>query len=409
MKCPILTIWLLVIFQRLYAQPAPVLPADSLLPLITRNSLLLQAYTMRAQACRLNAGTALAWAPTVAGAGTFMIPYSARFVYNDVALGSWLFQAAQAIPSFGQQRARYRYLAFQADMALTSGAVVVQQQYVKARLQYIRWVMALHKIRVWRRQEAVLSFIHRVALSRLAYRQSHIEDINTTAMQVTETQLRINATAAQAASMEVQLRGLLRQPDHFTADSSYAPVFRPGNKDTAILATTNKQLYQLEEAIQWQYLGREALRRERKPGIHIGFYQFFPLSPLVPNSFTVMAGIRIPLGAGYYRRRERAISARISTLAQQRTSLLIQTQTRLTTLEADIRVTQQRINGITSKILPALEQTLEAAIARYQENKLELTAVLRSLEALTIMEAQLLDYRQQLYEMVTIYDGQLYH
>ncbi|MBC9928881.1 hypothetical protein [Chitinophaga qingshengii] len=160
MRWSILTIWLMVSLQRLYAQPAPVLPADSLLPRIARNHLLLQAYTMRAQACRLYAGTALAWEPPVAGAGVFMIPWSARLVYNDIALGSWLFQAGQTIPHPALQRARYRHLAFQADMVLTARAVVLQQLHVRARLLYIRWAIALQKIRVWRRQEATLSFIH---------------------------------------------------------------------------------------------------------------------------------------------------------------------------------------------------------------------------------------------------------
>ncbi|MBC9928882.1 hypothetical protein [Chitinophaga qingshengii] len=235
-----------------------------------------------------------------------------------------------------------------------------------------------------------------------------MSDASTAAAQITETHHRIMVAEALAASMEVQLRSMLYLPDHFSADSSYAPVFTPCAIDTVMLATVNRQIYQLEEAIQWQYLGKEVLRKERKPGIHIGFYQFLPLSPLVPNSFNAMAGIRIPLSPGYYRRRERAIAANITALVQQRNTMLVQTQAWLTTQETDIRVTQERIYGITGKILPALEQVLDANIERYRENRLELIPVLRSLEAVTTMEAQLQDYRQQLYEMIIAYDGKLY-
>ncbi|MBC9915363.1 hypothetical protein [Chitinophaga varians] len=407
----LLVIFLIATLQRLHAQPAPVLPPDSMLPRIARSHLLLQAYTLRAQAYRLSAAAALAWAPPVVGAGTFMIPWSARRVYNDIALGSSIIQAEQEIPHPAQLRSRYQYLAFQANMELTAKAIALHQLHFTARQQYIRQVMALRKAATLRHQEQILSFLHQIAMARLPYRQAQPADVSTAVVQLSVVHNRILSQEALAAGCEARLSSLLPLSVPLATDSNYMPVFTPGHTDTASLALANKRIYQLEEAIQWQYLGRKLLRWEQQPGFNIGFYQFFPVSPLVPNSFNIMAGIRIPLApwaAGYHRRKAQAIAANIVSLAQQRTALLQQTQARLTTLEHDIHIQQQRIYGITGKILPALQLALEADIARYQENRLDLTTVLRSMEAVTTMEVLLHDYRQQLYEMIITYDWLLY-
>lgn len=402
---------LMISLQQLKAQPAPVLRPDSMLARIADHHLLLQAYSLRAQAYRLNAGAALAWTPPVIGAGTFMIPWSARYVYNDVALGSRIVQAEQEIPSPARLRARYQYLAFRADMEQTARTILLHQLHFTARQQYIRRVMALQKAAILRRQEQVLSFLHQIALVRLPYRQAQVADVSMAEARLTEVRARVSAATALAAACTARLSSLLSLPGNTTTDSLYAPAFTPGATDTASLATANQQVHQLEQAIQWRYLGKKALRLEQKPDVKIGFYQFFPLSPLVPNSFNIMAGIRIPLApwaAGYHRRKARAIQTEIAALAQQRTALLQETQALLAAQEQDIRVLQRRIYGVDEKIIPALQQALEADIVRYQENRLDLPAVLRSLEAVITMEAQLLDYRQQLYEMIADYDRQLY-
>lgn len=407
----LLALLLIVNLQTSNAQPAPVLPPDSMLSRITNSHPLLQAYTLRVQAYRLNAGAALAWAPPVVGAGTFMIPWSARYVYNDIALGSRIVQAEQDIPHPGRRRARYQYLSFQANRMLTAQTILLHRLHFTARQQYIRRVMALQKAAVLRRQEQVLSFLHQVALVRLPYRQASVADVSMAAARLAEVRTRVRMEEALAAGCKARLSSLLSMPENFTTDSLYAPVFTPGHTDTASLAKTNRDIYQLEEAIQWQYLGRKVLRQEQKPDFKIGFYQFFPLSPLVPNSFNIMAGIRIPLApwaAGYHRRKARAIHADIAALAQQRADLLRQTQARLAAQEQDISVLQQRIDGMNEKIIPLLQQALEADMARYQENRLDLATVLRSLEAVTIMELQLRDNRQQLYESIAVYDWQLY-
>ncbi|SKA45705.1 hypothetical protein SAMN04488128_10778 [Chitinophaga eiseniae] len=408
----LLVLLLTVTLQQLSAQPPPpVLQPDSLRSRIAHSHLLLQAYTLKAQAYRLNAGAALAWTPPVIGAGTFMIPWSARYVYNDIALGSRIIQAEQEIPHPGRLRARYQYLAFQADRVLTAQLILLHQLHFTARQQYIRRVMALQKAAILRRQEQVLFFLRQVALVRLPYRQAQVADVSMADARLTGVRTRIPMEEALAAGCKARLSSLLSLPGNFTTDSLYAPVFIPGHTDTASLAKTNRDTYQLEEAIRAQYLNRKALRQEQKPDFKVGFYQFFPLSPLVPNSFNIMAGIRIPLApwaAGYHRRKARAIEATIAALAQQRTELLQQTHARLVALEQDIRVLQQRIYGTSEKIIPLLQQALEADMARYRENRLGLPAVLHSLEAVTIMEGQLLDYRQQLYEMIAVYDRQLY-
>jgi len=51
---------------------------------------------------------------------------------------------------------------------------------------------------------------------------------------------------------------------------------------------------------------------------------------------------------------------------------------------------------------------MEADFVNYQENKLEVTAVINSWEALTMMQINVLDEKMKLYQMIVDYEKELY-
>jgi cobalt-zinc-cadmium efflux system outer membrane protein len=69
---------------------------------------------------------------------------------------------------------------------------------------------------------------------------------------------------------------------------------------------------------------------------------------------------------------------------------------------------QKRITAMEEKIIPALKKTMDADFLNYQENKLQLPAVINSWEALTMMQINVLDEKMKLYKMIVDYEKEIY-
>ena len=60
------------------------------------------------------------------------------------------------------------------------------------------------------------------------------------------------------------------------------------------------------------------------------------------------------------------------------------------------------------KVIPALQKTFDASFLTYQENKLSITELISNWEALNMMQIDLLDEKQKLYQMIVDYEKELY-
>ena len=60
------------------------------------------------------------------------------------------------------------------------------------------------------------------------------------------------------------------------------------------------------------------------------------------------------------------------------------------------------------KLIPDLQKTFDASFLTYQENKLSITELISNWEALNMMQIDLLDERQKLYQMIVDYEKELY-
>jgi cobalt-zinc-cadmium efflux system outer membrane protein len=98
----------------------------------------------------------------------------------------------------------------------------------------------------------------------------------------------------------------------------------------------------------------------------------------------------------------------VQAMEKERAAMLQETQGMLYGMQFEIQSMQKRISAMEEKIIPALRQTLDANFLNYQENKLALSNVIDSWEALTMMQSNVLDEQLKLYEMIVDYEKQLY-
>ena len=98
----------------------------------------------------------------------------------------------------------------------------------------------------------------------------------------------------------------------------------------------------------------------------------------------------------------------IHAIEQERSAMLQETQGMLYGMEVQIQTMQQRIRSMEEKIIPALQKAFDAGFITYQENKLGLTVVLDNWEALNMMQLDVQEEKQKLYQMIVNYEKELF-
>jgi outer membrane protein, heavy metal efflux system len=115
-----------------------------------------------------------------------------------------------------------------------------------------------------------------------------------------------------------------------------------------------------------------------------------------------------PWASKMYKSDIRAMELNIRAMETERAAMLQETQGMLYAMQNEILSMQKRINAIESKVIPALQKTFDANYIVYQENKLSVTVLLDSWEALNMMRNELLDDKQRLYQMIADYEKEIY-
>jgi outer membrane protein, heavy metal efflux system len=116
----------------------------------------------------------------------------------------------------------------------------------------------------------------------------------------------------------------------------------------------------------------------------------------------------VPWASKMYRSDIRAMNFNIRAMETERAAMLRETQGMLFGMQSEIRSMQKRISTIENRVIPALQKTFDANFIVYQENKLSITALLDSWEALNMMQIDLLDEKQRLYLMITDYEKEIF-
>lgn len=155
----------------------------------------------------------------------------------------------------------------------------------------------------------------------------------------------------------------------------------------------------------------KAMRQERKPDFRIQFDHMSPFSSMMPQAFSVMGMVSIPIvpwSRKMYRSEIKSMEFNIKAMESERASMLRETQGMVYGMQAEIQSMQRRIQSIEQKVIPALQKTFDASFLVYQENKLSMTVLIENWEALNMMQLDLLDEKQKLYQMIVDYEKEIY-
>lgn len=395
-------------------QHAPVLTLDSILSRIDRNNILLQSYKLKAESFKYSADAATAWMAPMAGLGTFMTPYPGQKTMDAGDKGNLMLQLEQDIPNPAKQRARKNYIASQGNIELANRDVTLNDLKATAKKLYFTWLVANQKIRRYRENEAIMVMMKKTEEIRYTYNQAQLGSIYKADAKIEENRNNLHIQEGVVAKARAWLNGLMNAPGYemFEIDTTNLPVFTAApSYDTSSLSVVRKDVRRMDENIRFMELSIKSMLMEKKPDFRIRFDHMTPLAAGMPNAYSIMGMVSIPIApwaSKSYKSGIRAMHYNIQAMEKERSAMLLETQGMLYGMQYDIQYMQEHIAGMEEKIIPALRKTFDAYFLNYQENKLALTTVIDAWEALYMMQTEVLDEKLKLYEMIVEYEKQLY-
>jgi outer membrane protein, heavy metal efflux system len=396
------------------AQNKEVLSLPEILQKIDQNNLLLKVYSDRAESYKYSADAATAWMPPMIGLGTWATPYPFQEVMDPRDKGMLMFRIEQEIPVRSKLNARRRFIESQGNAELANRAVVLNDLKAEARKQYFTWLVALQKIAVLQKNDQVLSMMRKIEEVRYPYNQSQLSSVYRSDAAMENNAAMVQMQVGEIERAKGTLNALMNRQgnEDFTIDTTYEVKFIPVSQiDTASLAFERRDVLRMNENIRSMQLNIEAMRLERRPGFRIQFDHMQPFDDMMPKAFGVMGMMSIPFApwaSKMYKSDIRAMELNIRAMETERAAMLQETQGMLYAMQNEILSMQKRINAIESKVIPALQKTFDANYIVYQENKLSVTVLLDSWEALNMMRNELLDDKQRLYQMIADYEKEIY-
>lgn len=409
-------IWVLLLLAPCIAfgQDREVLSLPEIFQRIDRNNLALQVFGTRAESFAFSADAATAWMPPMVGLGTWQTPYPFQKIMEPRDRGMVMLRAEQEIPSRAKLNARKRYIQSQANVELAGRAVSFNNLKAEARRQYYAWMVALERLKVLRKNDQVLGMMRKIEEVRYPYNQSQLSNVYRSDAALESNRAMMQMQEGEIARAKGFLNALMNRAGNndFTIDTTYAIQFVPAQQiDTAALSSNRKDVLRMNESIRSMQLNIEAMRLQRKPDFRVQFDHMSPLGAMMPTAFSVMGMVSIPFApwsSKMYKSDIRAMELNIRSMEGERAAMLQETQGMLYGMQEEIRSMQKRITAIETKVIPALQKTFDANFVVYQENKLSITVLLDSWEALNMMQMDLLDDQYRLYQMIADYEKELY-
>jgi outer membrane protein TolC len=396
------------------AQLKEVLSLDEIIAKIDSNNVLLKTYGLRAEGYKYSADAATAWMPPMVGVGTYMTPYPFQKIMDGRDKGSIMLRLEQEIPNGKKLQAKKNYIQSQGNIENATRAVTMNDLKAQAKTQYFNWLIALEKINIIHQNEKVLEMMKKIEEVRYPYNQSQLSTVYRAEAEIQKNRNMLLMPQGDIAKAKAYLNALMNRPGNtdFRIDTTYEPRFvAVPLYDTASLSIQRKDVLRMNESINSMQLNIEAMKLERKPTFSIQFDHMSPLSSMMPQAFSVMGMVSIPIAPWskkMYQSEIKSMQSNRQAMESEKAAMLQETQGMLYGMQAQIQNMQQRIRSMEEKVIPALQRTFDASFITYQENKLTLTTVLDNWEALNMMQLDVLDEKQKLFQMIVDYEKELF-
>jgi outer membrane protein, heavy metal efflux system len=389
-----------------------VLTLDSVLLYVHNNNLMLQEHGLKTQAIKTYAEGAKSWMAPMVGGGVFMYPYPTQTIMDDRDKGSIMVSAQQDIPNPVKLKAKEKYLQSKAAIEEETHGVMYNQFRAQAKTAYYGWVVLEKKKTVLQESNRIMEFMLKLAKVRYPLNQGTLGNIYKAEARLYEVENMLLMTNNEIQMKNIQLNMLMSLPPEtrFSIDTVVRvpePIALP---DTAALTTIRSDVRQLDRTIESMRLNLRLETLERRPDFSFRFDHMTPRGGMMPQQFTAMGMISIPIApwaSRMYKANSKAMSQEIQAMQFGRANLLNEARSMISNMGLELSAKRTQVNNYEKKILPALKRNYQTTLLSYEQNTAQLPQVVDAWEALNMAQMEYLNNLEQLYQIGINYEKEL--
>ncbi|QCR25244.1 TolC family protein [Pontibacter sp. SGAir0037] len=395
------------------AQQQHTINLDSVLQRISNNNPMLQQYNYKAKAMDAYAEGAKSWMAPMVGGGVFMAPYPGAKVMDERDKGSFMISAEQDIPNPVKLRAKEKYMQSRAGVEQAAKDVTYNQLRAQAKTAYYNWVVLEKQLAVLKDNERIMEYMLKLARIRYPYSQGKLGGVYKAEARLHEVKNMQVMTATQIEQQNVQLNILMNLPKEqkYKIDTAVAvPVPDQLTVDTTYLSSARSDIRQVDRTIQSMQLNVEMEKKERLPDFGIRFDHMYPRDNMMPQQFTAMGMVSIPIApwsSKMYKANTKAMNLEIQAMQREREAMLNEAEGMARTMALELNTMRVQVENYNNRILPALKKNYDVTLLAYEQNSEELPLVIDAWEALNMAQMEYLKLLQSLYQMTVSYEKEI--
>jgi cobalt-zinc-cadmium efflux system outer membrane protein len=389
------------------------LSLDSVLQVIDRQNPMLQEYDSRAKAMNAYTAGATSWMAPMVGVGPFWFPYPGQTV-SEADRGMIMATIEQDIPNPAKLQAKRSLFASRAAVEEVGRGRAFNELRAQAKTLYYEWVVLEKKKKILTESERIVDLMLKLARIRYPYNQSSLASIYKTEGRLHEVQNMQLMTQAEIDSRRYQLQSLMNRSGQATwqVDTGMHVRFSPEqlSTDTLQLRNNRSDVRQAEKTIDVMRLNQQLQRAQAKPDFRIRFDHMTPVSSMMPQQFTLMGMISIPIApwsSRMYKAEVRGMQHDIEAMQRGQEAILLEARGMLAGMAAQLAKMQQQLANYETRIIPALRKNYETLMLAYEENREQLPMVIDGWEALNMTQLEYLDKYTEYYVMIVRYEKEL--
>lgn len=386
-----------------------ILALDSILSTIKQNNPELRMYDQQAKSQDALVAGASAWMAPMLGVSTFMTPYNNLSRPSNQKEGSLMLIAEQKIPNKAKIKAFENYLTTQSAITLEAKSENFNELRAMARSAYYEVLIAQKQLQYYSKNIQILQNLKKLAEIRYTYNKASLSQIYVMEARIYELQNKLSETKSTIQIGKIKLNTLMNRPQNLTFELDTTKNYRiyKLEKNVANLVENRSKVRQVNEQIKSLTLENKMIASEAKPEFNIQFDHMINYNRTMPNQFSLMGGITIPIApwaAKSYQSKLKANEFNALSMQSQKESLKNNLIGLIKSQEEKLLNRQDQLQLFESKLLPALQKSYEVILLNYQENKEELPMVLESWKEINNSQLEYLMLLNDYYQMLAEYD-----
>ena len=360
-----------------------VLTLDSVLSKIQQHNPELKMFDQQINSQNALVSGASAWMAPMVGVSTFMTPYNNFSLPSNQQDGSFMLTAEQKIPSKAKIKATENYLNTLSAITLEAKAENFNELRAMARSIYFDVLISQKQLNYFSKNLQILQNLKKLAEIRYAYNKASLSQIYIMEARIFEIQNKLSDAEANIQIGKIKLNTLMNRPKNIDFDVDSLKNYRLNelNLNLNDVIQNRSNVKRVDAQIKSLALEYKMIASEAKPEFNIQFDHMITYNNTMPNQFSLMGGISIPIApwsAKSYKSKLKANQFDVVAMQLQKESLMNNLIGLIKSQEEKLANIQQQLQLFETKLLPAFQKSYEVILLNYQENKEELPMVLDS-------------------------------